>query len=72
MAFKNYCDAFKNEKVADLFHLQEEDMHYLKNDNLEQENEEDNVPQDELTFEHGHDPDKFEKFKGRVERKAKE
>lgn len=37
--FKNYCDAFKNDTVAELFGLKEEDMHYLQNDNVGQANQ---------------------------------
>lgn len=27
--FKNYCNEFKNDTVADLFGLKEEDLHYI-------------------------------------------
>lgn len=67
IAFKNYCDAFKNEKVADLFQLKEEDMHYLKNDNLEPENNEE-FAKDELTFVLGWESKKLDKFRERGER----
>ena len=32
--FKSYCDEFKEDTIQDLFRLKEDELHYLKNDNL--------------------------------------